>query len=237
VRLRVVGSSPAWPNPGSAQSGYLVDGRLLIDCGSGVMARLRAAEAWSGVEAIVLTHLHPDHWADVVPWVWGRLFGVARETPRPQLLVPDGGRAELEAFASRFGTDGMFDSAFEIREYGARGFETLGYRVETVSVPHYGITTYALRIEDGASTFAFSADSSPAPELAAIASAADLFLCEATLERGDLDYAPRGHLAADEAIDAFEASGARRLLLTHRPTELAAPDGAQVAWDGLELEV
>ena len=43
VRLTVIGSSPAWPNPGSAQSGYLVEGEgaLLLDCGPGVLARLR----------------------------------------------------------------------------------------------------------------------------------------------------------------------------------------------------
>ena len=43
VKLTVVGCSPAWPNPGGAQSGYLVNGsgNLLLDCGPGVLARLR----------------------------------------------------------------------------------------------------------------------------------------------------------------------------------------------------
>ena len=238
MRLRVVGSSPAWPNPGSAHSGYLVDGRLLLDCGPGVMQRLRDADGWSAVRSIVISHFHLDHWGDLVPWVWGRLYGVTDGTPKPELLVPEGGRALLDAFAGDFGRAGMFDAAFDVREYGAGGVETLGYRIEAAPVAHYGFTTFALRVDDGASALAYSADSGPSDALRDLASGADLFLCEATLERGELDNpAGRGHLAADEAIATFEAAGARRLLLTHRPCELAAPDGVEVASDGLELDV
>src|SRR5215207_4077696 len=67
VRLVVVGCSPAWPNPGGAQSGYVVEGRgrLLLDCGPGVLARLRVRDGgWPRVDAIVLTHFHLDHWGD-----------------------------------------------------------------------------------------------------------------------------------------------------------------------------
>ena len=66
---------------------------------------------------------------------------------------------------------------------------------------------------------------------------ADLFVCEATLLRGELDGQPRGHLSLDEAVDAFEASGAKRLLVTHRPRELPTPDEFELAYDGLELDV
>src|SRR5437773_11797784 len=62
VKLTVVGCSPAWPNPGGAQSGYLVEGseRVLLDCGPGVLGRLREREPWPTVDAIALTHFHLD---------------------------------------------------------------------------------------------------------------------------------------------------------------------------------
>src|SRR6058998_1131138 len=75
VRLTVIGSSPAWPNPGSAQSGYLIETEsephrnLLLDCGPGVLARLRANGS-AHVEATAITHFHLDHWGDLVPWAW-----------------------------------------------------------------------------------------------------------------------------------------------------------------------
>ena len=91
VQLTVVGSSPAWPNPGGAQSGYLIedDGRrLLLDCGPGVLARLRALYGgWPRVDAVVITHWHLDHWGDLVPWVWGNLAGPGAEREAGRALA------------------------------------------------------------------------------------------------------------------------------------------------------
>ena len=98
VKLRIVGCSPAWPNPGGAQSGYLVEaaeGRLLLDCGPGVLGRLREWEDWPRVDAIAITHWHLDHWGDLVPWVWAAQFGPARELAAPEVWVPPGGRGFL----------------------------------------------------------------------------------------------------------------------------------------------
>jgi ribonuclease BN (tRNA processing enzyme) len=92
-------------------------------------------------------------------------------------------------------------------------------------------------VQGNGAVLAYSGDSAPSEELVKSARDADLFVCEATLLRGELDGEPRGHLSLDEAIAAFEASGARRLLITHRPCELPAPENYELAYDGLELEV
>ena len=104
-------------------------------------------------------------------------------------------------------------------------------------VPHYTLETYAFRVENSSRVLAYSGDSAPCAELVEAARDADLFVCEATLLRGELDGSPRGHLSADEAIEAFQASGAKRLLLTHRPDELPPPDGCELAHDGLVVEL
>src|SRR3712207_8840875 len=93
VKLTVVGCSPAWPNPGGAQSGYLLEGsgRLLLDCGAGVLARLREREPWSRVDAIAITHFHPAHFGALAPRVWGPLFGPGRSLPKPEPWFPLGG--------------------------------------------------------------------------------------------------------------------------------------------------
>ena len=239
VQLTVVGCSPAWPNPGGAQSGYLIDGRLLLDCGPGVLARLRSQNGrWPTVDAIVITHFHLDHWGDVVPWVWGRMFGLGRSIDTPQLWIPPDGRRELEAFGETFGTPWMFERTFEIYEYrDEQPFHAAGLEVLPVRVPHYTLRTYGLRVSDGTRTLAYSGDSGPSERLAELARDADLFVCEATLERGDLEGEPRGHLSADEAVAAFRSSAARRLLLTHRPDELPVEEGLELAYDGMELEI
>ena len=241
MKLTVVGCSPAWPNPGGAQSGYLVEdggGRLLLDCGPGVLPRLRETEGWPQVDAIVITHWHLDHWGDLVPWVWGTMFGLGRELPPPELWLPPRGKERLADFGSRLGWEDMFDGPFALREYAdAEAFEAAGFEVTALRVPHYRLETYGIRVTNGAHVLAYSGDTAPSDRLAELARDVDLFVCEATLERGELDGEPRGHLSADEAIAAFEASGARRLLVTHRPRELPLGDGLEMASDGLVVDV
>src|SRR4051812_10255139 len=114
VRLTVIGCSPAWPNPGGAQSGYLLDGpgTLLLDCGPGVLARLRE-RGHLEIDAIAITHFHLDHWGDLVPWAWLAAHG--RERPgRPELWLPPGGGEQLASSARLWGNDAMFDVAFEL---------------------------------------------------------------------------------------------------------------------------
>ena len=86
-------------------------------------------------------------------------------------------------------------------------------------------------------TVAYSGDSGPSARLAELARDADLFVCEATLLRGEDDGLPRGHLSLEEALEAHRTSNARRLLLTHRPAELPLENGFELAYDGLELEL
>jgi ribonuclease BN (tRNA processing enzyme) len=238
VRLTVVGCSPAWPNPGGAQSGYLVDDRLLLDCGPGVLAKLRSLHGgWPRVDAIAITHWHLDHWGDLVPWVWGTAAGFAAG-PKPELWLPPEGRERLRRFGEELGYEEMWETAFVLRDYADdEPFEAAGLTVVPTRLPHYRLRTYGLRVEGGGRTLAYSGDSGPSERLAELARGADLFLCEATLERGELDGEPRGHLAADEAVAAHEAAGAARLLLTHRPHELALEPGLEQARDGLQLEV
>jgi len=241
MKLTVVGCSPAWPNPGGAQSGYLLDGpgRLLLDCGPGVLARLRSnGTGWPKVDAIAITHFHLDHWGDLVPWVWGTMWGLGRDQEKPELWLPPGGREELAAFGIRFGTPDMFMQVFDPHEYEEGvPFEAAGLELTALRLPHYTVQTYGFRVSNHERTLAYSGDSGPSERLATLAEDVDLFLCEATLERGDLDGEPRGHLSAEEATAAFDASGAKRLLLTHRPHELELEGSLEQAYDGLELEI
>ena len=236
MQLTVVGSSPAWPNPGSAHAGYLLEGRgsLLLDCGPGVVARLRERGGLA-IDAIAITHFHLDHWGDLVPWAWLANHGPAGDG-RPELWLPPGGAGELAAFAAHWGNEGMFERAFALRAYEpGTPFTAAGFEVEARRVPHYRLDAYGFRVRDtrDGRLLAYSGDSGPGEELESLARGADLFVCEATLASGDRESEPRGHLSADEALAA--ASGP--VLFTHRPTELAAPGDAPVAHDGLVVTI
>jgi ribonuclease BN (tRNA processing enzyme) len=235
VKLTVVGCSPAWPNPGGAQSGYLVEheGRLLLDCGPGVLARLREREEWPQVDAIVITHFHLDHWGDLVPWAFGAMFGPGRDAKHPAVWLPPGGEEILRGFASRLGVAEMWD-VFELHEYvNATAFHAAGLEVLPLKVPHYELLTFGMRVSNGTQSLAYSGDSAPSDALPELARDVDVFLCEATLLREEPDL--RGHLTEQEAVHAFEESGARRLVVIHRPHELGLDEGVERAYDGFEL--
>jgi ribonuclease BN (tRNA processing enzyme) len=240
VKLTVVGCSPAWPNPGGAQSGYLLEGpgRLLLDCGPGVLARLREWESWPVVDAIAITHWHLDHWGDLVPWVWGATLGPGKDTNPPEVWVPPDGREMLIGIGEQLGKAEMFEEAFRLHEYTeAETFEAAGFEVTPHRVLHYQMLAFGFRTSANGTVVGYSGDSGPNEKLTRIAEDADLFVCEATLLQPNPEGGTRGHLSAEEAQAAFEASGAKRLLLTHRPFERPLDGSFEQAHDGLQLEL
>lgn len=239
MKLTVIGCSPAWPNPAGAQSGYLVEGsgRLLLDCGPGVLSRLREREGWPRIDAIVITHFHLDHWGDLVPWIFGASYGAGRDALRPQLWLPPGGAGTLRAFGQQLAFADAIERVFDIDEYEeGQTFAAGGFTITPVKLAHYEELTFGMRVTDGEHTVAYTGDTAPTPNLTELARDADVFLCEATLaksEPGD----DRGHLSADEAVEAARAAGAHRLLVIHRPDELALDPEIERARDGQVLEL
>jgi ribonuclease BN (tRNA processing enzyme) len=232
VKLTVVGCSPAWPNAGSAHSGYLVSGggaRVLLDCGPGVLARLRRRRPWPQVDAIAISHMHLDHCGDLVAWLWLHFSGPAAGTPGPELWLPPGGRERLGELARL----AQWEAVFGLHEYEeAVTFEAAGFRITPRRVVHYDEPTWGLRVERDGHVLAYSADTASTPALAELAAAADVFLCEATLL--EPEHGPRGHMTADDARTAFRDAGASRLLLVHRSAEHAVDE---LVHDGFELDL
>jgi ribonuclease BN (tRNA processing enzyme) len=237
VKLVVIGCSPAWHNPDGAESGYLIEGekRLLLDCGPGVFSSLRKRDGWPRVDAIAITHFHLDHWGDLVPWTFGASFGPGRGSPKPELWLPPGGVETLASFTVKLNADPLFD-AFSVREYEEDvAFSAAGFQIVPVRVLHYDLNAFGFRVSNGEKVLAYSGDSGPSPSLATLARGADLFVCEATLAAPE--PAMRGHLTQAEALAAHSESGAKRLLVVHRPDELPLDDGIERAWDGYETSV
>jgi ribonuclease BN (tRNA processing enzyme) len=251
LALTVLGGSPAWPNPGQAASGYVVESdgtRLLMDCGSGIAAELRARDP-GPLTAIVISHFHADHWFDLVPLHYAYLFGNWNTRQQPDLHLPPGGRDVLDSVARSWGgTVATFDDAYAITEFDPAAPLQIGdLRLSFLATRHYTVC-YAIRIECGGRTLVYSADSGPLDGLADFAEGAELFICEASLPDATADDPERGHMTpAEAAVTAVEA-GAGRLLLTHVPAESGEervlsdaravfPGTVDVAHPGLRIEV
>jgi ribonuclease BN (tRNA processing enzyme) len=190
------------------------------------------------VDAIAITHWHLDHWGDLVPWVWGTTVGPGFGTPPPELWVPPEGHEMLSTIGGRLGQPDMFEKAFRLREYAeGEPFQAAGFEVTAHRVLHYQLLAFGFRASANGAVVGYSGDSGPSDSLTEIARDADLFVCEATLLQPNPEGGTRGHLSSEEALEAFEAAQAKRLLLTHRPFERPLEDSLELAHDGLEIQL
>jgi ribonuclease BN (tRNA processing enzyme) len=236
MQLTVLGKSPSWQDAGGACSGYLVeegDTKVLIDCGNGVFAKLRERVDYVDIDAVLLSHLHADHFLDLVPFSYALTYA-PRQQPvpvdgwpgtdqpaRPELHAPYGARETFRRVVGAWGNEDLIEKAFELREYDEHDKLTIGpVTVSFQGVPHF-TDTYAMRLSssNGAGQIVYGADCRPTDALTAFASGSDLMLIEATLPRPERT-GERGHLTPREAGEHGRAAGVRRLVLTHISDEL-----------------
>lgn len=236
MRITVLGKSPAWQDAGGACSGYLVedDGHaLMIDCGNGAFAKLRERIDYTTVDAVVISHLHADHFFDLIPYAYGLIL-TPRQQPvpvaghpgtddpaRPLLIAPLGASATFRAVAATLGDEALIETGFHLTEYETASTPQVGpFRIRFAAVPHY-VTTHAIEVTSTASggRCTFGADCSPNDEIVEFARDTDLLVIEATLPRPERTGI-RGHLTATEAGEHARRAGAKRVVLTHFSDEL-----------------
>jgi ribonuclease BN (tRNA processing enzyme) len=229
VEVTVLGKSPSWQDADGACSGYLVEEegvRLLLDCGNGVFAKLRRRRDYDAVDAVLISHLHADHFLDLVPYSYALSYGPRRERAvgepaRPVLHAPAGARETFRRVVGAWGNEELVETAFDLQEYEPDDVLHVGpLTIRFQLVPHY-VRTHAVGITSslGGGRFTFGADSAPSDELCAFARGTDLLLMEATLPEPE-PTEPRGHLTAGEAGEHARRAGARRLVITHISDEL-----------------
>ncbi|MBA2637959.1 MAG: MBL fold metallo-hydrolase [Solirubrobacterales bacterium] len=221
MRATVLGKSPAWQDADGACSGYLMQeagATVLLDCGNGVFGKLRRYAAFTSVDAVVITHLHADHFFDLVPFAYALTFGVTGPARAPRLLLPPGGRATLRRLAASWGGEGLLDGAFAVEEYAPGDDVALGdLRLRLRTVPHF-VPTCAVDVTGGdGKRLTYGADHGPSDALVGLARGTDVLLMEATLAEPDRADPPdeRGHLTPREAGEHAGRAQAGRLVLTH----------------------
>lgn len=243
MRLTVLGRSPARPNPGEACAGYLIEGggaRLLIDIGPGVVAQLLTRHHPDELSGVVVSHMHADHMLDLVTLRWIYPWRELPAAGRLEVFLPPGTADQMLDLARGVGNARHFEDAFRLREHdGSTSLGFDGLLLTPVETQHY-IPCWGFRAEADGRRLGYSADAAPCDGLLELAGEADLFLCEATLRSLDEDAAPpepRGHVLPSEAGEAARAARARRLVLTHLPTEDDGAWARQEAAAGFGAEV
>ena len=198
---------------------------LAVDCGGDLVQRLLATGLDLGtLDALILTHEHPDH-VGGFPLVMEKLWLAGRRRPLP-VYGPRTALSQARRIFEAFDTSG-WDGLPEIQwreveeEPGTEVLANASWRVTATPVEH-SVPTIGVRFtsERGRSV-AYSCDTAPSEAVVALAREADVLVHEAT------GHQPGVHSSAEEAAGIAARAGARRLLLVHLPPGLGEADLAE----------
>ncbi len=211
LTVTVLGCDGSYPGPGGAASGYLVtceSTAVWLDAGPGTLANLQLHLPLGALDAIVITHEHPDHWSDLehfvvaCRWFLGRT-GVPVHAPANLLARKAARIRDAEAGAA----------VLDWRATDPERKVTIGPMTLTFSLTDHPVPTHAVRIDAAGRSLGYSADSGPAWAMSSLGAGLDLALCEATF-LSDREGTVQ-HLSARQAGATAREAGAGRLVITH----------------------
>jgi ribonuclease BN (tRNA processing enzyme) len=221
-RIVVLGSCGAWPEPSRACSGFYIEcqgARVVLDLGYGTLPRLLSlldSPAGDGLDAVIVTHRHPDHMVDLHGLMRARWFA-RRSSPAIPLYAPAGVVTSLLELEE--GHAAAIRRVFDWHALPQQRYRVGPFMLESWPLPHH-VPNAGVRLTSSSSVIAYTGDCGPDPAVATLAAGADVFIAEATdrdLQPGTWPpgSAPKLHMGAAEAGRAAASARARLLMLTH----------------------
>jgi ribonuclease BN (tRNA processing enzyme) len=214
MKLTVVGCSGSMPGPDSAASCYLLEAdgyRVLLDLGNGAFGPLQRYLNPTEVDAVVISHLHGDHFLDLVPMVVALRFHPRRAGRTVRLIAPDG---ILDRLTAASGEPSGHLSLADVFSLSPPADLTLGpLRLRFAELNH-SVPDYGVRVEHGDRSLVYSGDTAPCEELVELSRGTNVALFEAGWPAGT-DQSLGIHLTPRQAAQHALDAGAERLILTH----------------------
>lgn len=243
MRLTVIGCTGSLPGPQSPASSYLVqaqdaDGRtwsVLLDLGNGALGTLQQVLDPRELDAVLLSHLHPDHCLDVCGLYVYEKYGAGPDRDGVLPVVGPAGVADRIAEAYGGGEESALAAQFDFREWTAGEPVTVGPLTITPFVAEHPVEAYCLRVEADGRVLTYSGDTDACEGLVEALRGADLALLDCAFVDGRDDA--RGiHLTGSRGAQAcVDAGGVGVLMLTHMPPwndPALCRDQAASVWPG-----
>jgi ribonuclease BN (tRNA processing enzyme) len=213
MKLTVIGHWGGYPAAHGASSGYLLQHmgfNLLIDCGSAVLSNLQEYINIEDLSAVILSHYHYDHIADIGPLKYARLINSKLNKVKETLSIY--GHAydekELNALNMEPYTRGISYKENEALNLGP-------FKITFCKTKH-PVICYAMRISSEGKDIVYTGDGSYTEELVNFSRNAELLVCECNFYEGE-NYPSAGHMNSTDAGTAAREAGVKKLLLTHLP--------------------
>ena len=212
LRITVIGCSGTYSSTESACSAYLVQTAstsVLLDAGPGSSLELQRQIDLAEIDAVVLSHEHPDHWTEMPSLYHAYRYGV--EKPGLAVYGTAGTKVRLDAAAPE-ATSGTFDWT----TVDAEAAFSVGDLSFTFSETDHPVETLAIRVESGGVAIAYSADTGPDWSPVDFDAPIDLMIYETTLPV-DMEEMDIPHVSGRQAGERATDAGIPNLVLTHVP--------------------
>jgi ribonuclease BN (tRNA processing enzyme) len=184
--------------------------QLVVDLGYATLPALLSHVPASEVDAVLVSHGHPDHCADLNPLLRAR--ALAEDPPSALPVYAPPGALDAVLALDR---PGLLDAAYDLRAFTpGDGFELGPFRVATRLLPHW-LPNAGVRLTAGAFAIAYTGDTGPSPEIVALAGDSDLLIAEATYPDSVPVHFAAYLSSAQQAGEYAAKASARRLLLNH----------------------
>lgn len=221
MRLTVIGCSGSYPGPDSPASCYLVEAhdgdrtwRILLDLGNGALGTLQRYADPGTIDAVLLSHLHPDHCMDMCGYYVLRKYHPQGALPQLPVYGPEG-TADRLARGYDLPTDPGMTEEFAFTTYPEESFGVGPFEILAVPVEH-PVPAYALRIGAEGSVLTYTGDTGDCAGVREAAKGADLLLGEASFEE-HRENPDALHLSGTEVGNIAAQNDVRHLVLTHIP--------------------
>lgn len=227
MKLTPIGVCGSFAGPSQAASCYLVQipqenstkpFNLLIDFGSGALSQLQRYLNPCEVDAILISHLHPDHFSDLSGLEVFLAYHPEQNSKKIELYAPTGLLHRMEVMRGTKGEipDGAAKAAFIFHEIHPGNFALGPLEIEVHEVEH-PILAYGFKIKSGEKSLAYTGDTDFCQGALNLAQDADLLLAEAGYIEGRDDHIKGVHLSGKRAGKLAQLAQVKRLLLTHIP--------------------
>ncbi|MET3696343.1 ribonuclease BN (tRNA processing enzyme) [Bacillus oleivorans] len=213
MELTVVGFRGGYPGKDEATSGYILEEngfRLLMDCGSAVISHLQRYIQPEELDAVIVSHYHADHVADIGILQHARLIQsfLGKQMPNLPIYGHQEDMAEFQELTYKQITKGI--------AYDPNSKLQVGPFSITFLRTNHPVSCFAMRIEAGGKALVYTADTSFKEEFIDFSKAANLLVCECNLYKGQ-DGKAAGHMTSEEAGNLAAKAGVGSLILTHLP--------------------
>jgi len=220
MKLNILGSGTCVPYSKRGSAGYEIsfgDSAVMLDCGSGSTWKLaQLGINYLEIDHIFLSHLHPDHTGDLVPFLfatkyaYGSPYGEKRVKPL-SIWGGQGFKAFFESLEDAF-NEWIVPDTLTVNEIDEGSFALEDFTVSCVRTPHHS-SSLAYRIEAEGKSIVYSGDTDYSESLIKLAKGADLLIIECALADNNSKFV--GHLRPKDVISIVNQANPKRTVVTH----------------------